>query len=76
MYLFPIIIIVHLLTVQLVCQCNGIKTTVFPLQKLLEEIENNKDKVDECHNYAKAYIDTIKVKLRPPVFKSLCYWNL
>ncbi|CAL8260213.1 unnamed protein product, partial [Boreogadus saida] len=29
-------------------------------KKLLEEIENNKDKVDECHNYAKAYIDTIK----------------
>ncbi|KAJ3597987.1 hypothetical protein NHX12_001502 [Muraenolepis orangiensis] len=29
-------------------------------KKLLEEIENNKDKVDECHSYAKAYIDTIK----------------
>lgn len=32
------------------------------LQKLLEEIEKNKDKCDECHKYAKAYIDTIKVK--------------
>lgn len=30
-------------------------------QKLLDEIENNKDKVDECQKYAKAYIDTIKV---------------
>ncbi|XP_059195504.1 plectin-like [Centropristis striata] len=29
-------------------------------KKLLEEIENNKDRVDECQNYAKAYIDTIK----------------
>ena len=58
MYLFPII--VCLFAVQL---CNGIKTTFSPLQKLLEEIESNKDKVDECHNYAKAYIDTIKVKL-------------
>ncbi|KAM8847464.1 plectin isoform 13-T14 [Synchiropus picturatus] len=29
-------------------------------KKLLEEIENNKDKVDECQKYAKAYIDTIK----------------
>ncbi|KAG7262984.1 hypothetical protein CRUP_012983 [Coryphaenoides rupestris] len=28
--------------------------------KLLEEIESNKDKVDECHTYAKAYINTIK----------------
>lgn len=31
-------------------------------QKLLEEIEKNKEKVDECQKYAKAYIDTIKVK--------------
>lgn len=31
------------------------------VQKLLEEIENNKDKVDECQKYAKAYIDAIKV---------------
>ncbi|XP_058503111.1 plectin isoform X9 [Solea solea] len=29
-------------------------------KKLLEEIEMNKDKVDECQKYAKAYIDTIK----------------
>ncbi|XP_062256096.1 plectin-like isoform X5 [Platichthys flesus] len=29
-------------------------------KKLLEEIEKNKDSVDECQNYAKAYIDTIK----------------
>ncbi|KAF6739871.1 Plectin [Oryzias melastigma] len=29
-------------------------------KKLLEEIEQNKDKVDECEKYAKAYIDTIK----------------
>ncbi|KTF71582.1 hypothetical protein cypCar_00050087, partial [Cyprinus carpio] len=27
---------------------------------LLEEIEKNKEKVDECQKYAKAYIDTIK----------------
>ncbi|CAL9705341.1 unnamed protein product [Knipowitschia caucasica] len=29
-------------------------------KKLLEEIENNKDKVDECQKYAKSYIDAIK----------------
>ncbi|XP_076006384.1 plectin-like isoform X3 [Genypterus blacodes] len=29
-------------------------------KKLLEEIEKNKDRVDECQQYAKAYIDTIK----------------
>ncbi|KAK2854670.1 hypothetical protein Q7C36_006539 [Tachysurus vachellii] len=29
-------------------------------KKLLEEIEKNKEKCDECHKYAKAYIDTIK----------------
>ncbi|XP_072250892.1 plectin isoform X7 [Leuresthes tenuis] len=29
-------------------------------KKLLEEIEQNKEKVDECQKYAKAYIDTIK----------------
>ncbi|KAJ0065867.1 hypothetical protein NL108_000100, partial [Boleophthalmus pectinirostris] len=29
-------------------------------KRLLEEIENNKDKVDECQKYAKSYIDTIK----------------
>lgn len=34
---------------------------LFWKQKLLEEIESNKDKVDECQEYAKAYIDTIKV---------------
>lgn len=32
-------------------------------QKLLEEIEDNKDKVDDCQKYAKAYIDTIKVSI-------------
>lgn len=37
---------------------------LFSKQKLLEEIENNKDKVDECQNYAKAYIDTIKVGIK------------
>ncbi len=30
-------------------------------QKLFEEIEKNKDKVDECQKHAKAYIDAIKV---------------
>ncbi|XP_053489496.1 plectin isoform X3 [Ictalurus furcatus] len=29
-------------------------------KKLLEEIEKNKEKCDECHKYAKAYIDSIK----------------
>ncbi|XP_060798659.1 plectin a isoform X3 [Neoarius graeffei] len=29
-------------------------------KKLLEEIEKNKEKVDECQKYAKAYIDTVK----------------
>ncbi|KAK7887153.1 hypothetical protein WMY93_026774 [Mugilogobius chulae] len=29
-------------------------------KKLLEEIEKNKDKVDECQKYAKSYIDAIK----------------
>ncbi|XP_066570676.1 plectin [Amia ocellicauda] len=29
-------------------------------KKLLEEIEQNKDKVDECQKYAKGYIDAIK----------------
>lgn len=32
-------------------------------QKLLEEIEDNKDKVEDCQKYAKAYIDTIKVSI-------------
>lgn len=31
------------------------------LQKLLQEIEKNKDKVDECQTYAKSYIDAVKV---------------
>ena len=31
------------------------------LQKLLQEIEKNKDKVDECQKYAKSYIDAVKV---------------
>lgn len=34
------------------------------VQKLLEEIEKNKDKVDECQKYAKAYIDAIKVCIK------------
>ncbi|XP_064410045.1 plectin a isoform X2 [Latimeria chalumnae] len=29
-------------------------------QKILEEIEKNKDKVDECQKYAKQYVDAIK----------------
>lgn len=41
--------------------CGLIFFLPFLKQKLLEEIENNKDKVDECQKYAKAYIDTIKV---------------
>lgn len=39
---------------------------MFFKQKLLDEIEQNKDKVDECQNYAKAYIDTIKVSFKHP----------
>lgn len=31
------------------------------LQKLLGEIEKNKDKIDDCHKNAKAYIDSVKV---------------
>ncbi len=42
----------------------------FSKQKLLEEIEGNKDKVDECQKYAKAYIDTIKVSIKQ------CYFAL
>ena len=38
--------------------------SLFFKQKLLEEIEQKKDKVDECQKYAKAYIDTIKVSLK------------
>lgn len=34
----------------------------FSIQKLLGEIESNKEKVDECQKYAKAYIDTVKVR--------------
>lgn len=41
-----------------------LKLNPFSQQKLLEEIENNKDKVDECQKYAKAYIDTIKVSIK------------
>ena len=37
---------------------------LFSKQKLLEEIEKNKDRVDECQKYAKAYIDTIKVSIK------------
>lgn len=39
-------------------------TLFLSTQKLLEEIEQNKDKVDECQKYAKAYIDTIKASLK------------
>lgn len=41
-------------------------------QKLLEEIEDYKDKVDDCQKYAKAYIDTIKVSIILNVFFE---WN-
>lgn len=41
-------------------------------QKLLEEIEDNKDKVDDCQKYAKAYIDTIKVSI---IWNLLLFWN-
>lgn len=30
-------------------------------QKLLEECDRNKEKVEECQRYAKQYIDAIKV---------------
>ncbi|XP_067266926.1 plectin a isoform X1 [Chanodichthys erythropterus] len=41
-------------------------------KKLLEEIEKNKDKVDECHKYAKAYIDAIKdYELQLVTYKAL-----
>ena len=33
---------------------------MFP-QKLLEECDRNKEKVEECQRYAKQYIDAIKV---------------
>lgn len=45
----------------------------FPKQKLLEEIEQNKDKVDECQKYAKAYIDTIKVSIKHHHFQYCQY---
>lgn len=45
------------------CTVNFVPFFVLFLQKLLDEIENNKDKVDECQEYAKAYIDTIKVNI-------------
>ncbi|XP_046690941.1 plectin a isoform X1 [Silurus meridionalis] len=38
----------------------GLKEQLALEKKLLEEIENNKEKVDECQKYAKAYIDTVK----------------
>lgn len=34
------------------------------LQKLLEECEQNREKVEECHHLAKQYIDAIKVRGR------------
>lgn len=41
-------------------------------QKLLEEIENNKEKVDECQKYAKAYIDAVKVGIKSKSWAILC----
>lgn len=38
--------------------------TFLSKQKLLEEIEKNKERVDECQKYATAYIDTIKVSMK------------
>ncbi|XP_016136919.1 plectin-like [Sinocyclocheilus grahami] len=41
-------------------------------KKLLEEIEKNKDKVDECQKYAKAYIDATKdYELQLVTYKAL-----
>ena len=34
----------------------------FNLKKLLEEIETNKDKIENCHKDAKTYIDSVKVR--------------
>lgn len=31
------------------------------IQKLLEEIEKNKDQIENCQKDAKAYIDSVKV---------------
>lgn len=43
------------------------------LQKLLEEIEKNKVKCDECQKYAKDYIDTIKVNAFTWIFTWILY---
>ncbi|XP_034467586.1 plectin isoform X7 [Hippoglossus hippoglossus] len=43
-----------------ITECKTLKEQLAQEKKLLEEIEKNKDSVDECQNYAKAYIDTIK----------------
>uniref|UniRef100_A0A667ZH58 Plectin n=1 Tax=Myripristis murdjan TaxID=586833 RepID=A0A667ZH58_9TELE len=41
-------------------------------KKLLEEIENNKDKVEDCQKYAKAYIDAVKdYELQVVTYKAL-----
>ncbi|KAL0962606.1 hypothetical protein UPYG_G00342470 [Umbra pygmaea] len=41
-------------------------------KKLLEEIENNKDKVEECQKLAKAYIDAVKdYELQVVTYKAL-----
>ncbi|XP_049331992.1 plectin a isoform X7 [Astyanax mexicanus] len=41
-------------------------------KKLLEEIEKNKDKVDECQKFAKAYIDAVKdYELQLVTYKAL-----
>ncbi|KAM3858252.1 plectin a [Diretmus argenteus] len=41
-------------------------------KKLLEEIEKNKDKVEDCQKYAKAYIDSVKdYELQVVTYKAL-----
>ncbi|XP_031442469.1 plectin-like [Clupea harengus] len=41
-------------------------------KKLLQEIEKNKDKVDECQKYAKSYIDAVKdYELQLVTYKAL-----
>lgn len=49
---------------KLVDQLLTLNLNPFSKQKLLEEIEQNKDKVDECQTYAKAYIGAIKVSIK------------
>lgn len=40
------------------------------LQKLLEEIEKNKDQIENCQKDAKAYIDSVKVSAEIFTFKT------